>query len=126
MPPHNLIREFLSIADGVWVLYVTMAMYAGAFIWRQIHRVVLLKRGDRGAVSILKFSNSSIKSTKSKMPTTEVASPMETGPTTPSKKIRLDTETAAQPPVLRFAKLTENAFTPTRGSKLAAGYDLYR
>ena len=28
--------------------------------------------------------------------------------------------------VLRFAKLTEHAFTPTRGSKLAAGYDLYR
>ncbi|XP_069101796.1 deoxyuridine 5'-triphosphate nucleotidohydrolase, mitochondrial-like [Argopecten irradians] len=27
--------------------------------------------------------------------------------------------------ILRFAKLTENAFTPTRGSKLAAGYDLY-
>ena len=28
--------------------------------------------------------------------------------------------------LLRFAKLTEKAFTPTRGSKLAAGYDLYR
>lgn len=28
--------------------------------------------------------------------------------------------------VLRFAKLTKKAFTPTRGSKLAAGYDLYR
>ncbi|XP_052263884.1 deoxyuridine 5'-triphosphate nucleotidohydrolase-like isoform X2 [Dreissena polymorpha] len=28
-------------------------------------------------------------------------------------------------PVLRFAKLTAKAFTPTRGSKLAAGYDLY-
>ncbi|XP_033725494.1 deoxyuridine 5'-triphosphate nucleotidohydrolase, mitochondrial-like [Pecten maximus] len=27
--------------------------------------------------------------------------------------------------VLRFAKMTEYAFTPTRGSKLAAGYDLY-
>lgn len=27
--------------------------------------------------------------------------------------------------VLRFAKLTSKAFTPTRGSKLAAGYDLY-
>ncbi|KAK3101910.1 hypothetical protein FSP39_007271 [Pinctada imbricata] len=27
--------------------------------------------------------------------------------------------------ILRFAKLTEHAFTPTRGSKLAAGYDLY-
>ena len=27
---------------------------------------------------------------------------------------------------LQFAKLTENAFAPTRESKLAAGYDLYR
>ncbi|KAK7496912.1 hypothetical protein BaRGS_00011892 [Batillaria attramentaria] len=26
---------------------------------------------------------------------------------------------------LRFAKLTQNAFTPTRGSEKAAGYDLY-
>ncbi|XP_060560844.1 deoxyuridine 5'-triphosphate nucleotidohydrolase-like [Ruditapes philippinarum] len=26
---------------------------------------------------------------------------------------------------LKFAKLTQKAFTPTRGSKLAAGYDLY-
>jgi hypothetical protein len=31
-----------------------------------------------------------------------------------------------QPVQLRFAKLTENAFTPTRGSALAAGYDLCR
>ena len=28
--------------------------------------------------------------------------------------------------VLRFAKLTSNAITPSKGSKLAAGYDLYR
>lgn len=27
--------------------------------------------------------------------------------------------------ILRFAKLTNNAFSPTRGSKMAAGYDLY-
>jgi dUTP pyrophosphatase len=27
--------------------------------------------------------------------------------------------------VLKFAKLTENAFTPTRGSPKAAGLDLY-
>ena len=29
-------------------------------------------------------------------------------------------------PSLRFAKLTQNALTPTRGSKQAAGFDLYR
>ena len=28
--------------------------------------------------------------------------------------------------VLRFAKLSQNAISPTRGSKHAAGYDLYR
>ncbi len=28
--------------------------------------------------------------------------------------------------LLRYAKLTENAFQPTRGSKQAAGFDLYR
>ena len=28
--------------------------------------------------------------------------------------------------VLKFAKLSENATTPTRGSSQAAGYDLYR
>lgn len=30
-----------------------------------------------------------------------------------------------KPPVLRFCKLTKDAKTPTRGSKLSAGYDLY-
>ena len=28
--------------------------------------------------------------------------------------------------ILRFAKLTQNAIAPTKGSKRAAGYDLYR
>lgn len=30
-----------------------------------------------------------------------------------------------QNPVLKFVKLTTHAFTPTKGSTLAAGYDLY-
>ncbi|VDM02269.1 unnamed protein product [Schistocephalus solidus] len=30
-----------------------------------------------------------------------------------------------QQPVMRFSKLSANATTPTRGSELAAGYDLY-
>ncbi len=29
------------------------------------------------------------------------------------------------PAVLRFARLSENAFAPTKGSALAAGHDLY-
>ena len=33
---------------------------------------------------------------------------------------------SSQPVALRFARLTENAVKPTRGSKLAAGFDLHR
>ncbi|XP_034535845.1 deoxyuridine 5'-triphosphate nucleotidohydrolase, mitochondrial isoform X2 [Notolabrus celidotus] len=43
----------------------------------------------------------------------------------PSKKARLETKPAEERPVLRFAKLTEHATKPTRGSTKAAGYDLY-
>lgn len=45
----------------------------------------------------------------------------------PSKRARTETTTAAEErSVLRFAKLSEHATTPTRGSAKAAGYDLYR
>jgi dUTP pyrophosphatase len=30
-----------------------------------------------------------------------------------------------QLPILKFKKTSKNAITPTKGSKLAAGYDLY-
>ncbi|XP_060924204.1 deoxyuridine 5'-triphosphate nucleotidohydrolase, mitochondrial [Limanda limanda] len=43
----------------------------------------------------------------------------------PSKKTRVDTKPAGDRSVLRFAKLSEHATTPTRGSTKAAGYDLY-
>uniref|UniRef100_A0A8D3DAL8 Deoxyuridine 5'-triphosphate nucleotidohydrolase n=1 Tax=Scophthalmus maximus TaxID=52904 RepID=A0A8D3DAL8_SCOMX len=43
----------------------------------------------------------------------------------PSKRTRTDTRPADQRAVLRFAKLSEHARTPTRGSTKAAGYDLY-
>ncbi|XP_053573435.1 deoxyuridine 5'-triphosphate nucleotidohydrolase, mitochondrial [Bombina bombina] len=44
--------------------------------------------------------------------------------TSPAKRTR--EELADNPaPVLRFAKLSENAITPSRGSAKAAGYDLY-
>lgn len=43
------------------------------------------------------------------------------------KKRRIAAVTNSNTPVtLKFAKLTENATTPTRGSELAAGSDLYR
>ncbi|XP_068169644.1 deoxyuridine 5'-triphosphate nucleotidohydrolase, mitochondrial isoform X2 [Antennarius striatus] len=40
----------------------------------------------------------------------------------PSKRARTEAE---KRPVLKFAKLSEHATTPTRGSAKAAGYDLY-
>lgn len=43
----------------------------------------------------------------------------------PSKRTKIETA-AEERPVLRFAKLSEHATTPTRGSAKAAGYDLYR
>ena len=42
------------------------------------------------------------------------------------QKLNLITESVRPQPVLKFAKLSENAFAPTRGSRLAAGFDLYR
>lgn len=46
----------------------------------------------------------------------------------PSKRARTETTAAAaeERPVLRFAKLSEHATAPSRGSAKAAGYDLYR
>jgi dUTP pyrophosphatase len=32
---------------------------------------------------------------------------------------------SANESILRFAKLTDNAYTPTKGSQYAAGFDLY-
>ncbi|XP_024151049.1 deoxyuridine 5'-triphosphate nucleotidohydrolase, mitochondrial isoform X1 [Oryzias melastigma] len=43
----------------------------------------------------------------------------------PSKRARTEPKAEEQRTILRFAKLSENATTPTRGSSKAAGYDLY-
>ncbi|XP_054626444.1 deoxyuridine 5'-triphosphate nucleotidohydrolase, mitochondrial isoform X1 [Dunckerocampus dactyliophorus] len=43
----------------------------------------------------------------------------------PPKRARTEASPAEERAVLRFAKLTEHATTPTRGSAKAAGYDLY-
>ncbi|XP_041799362.1 deoxyuridine 5'-triphosphate nucleotidohydrolase, mitochondrial isoform X2 [Chelmon rostratus] len=56
------------------------------------------------------------------MPVLEVTDASEISP---SKRPRTETKPAEERPVLRFAKLSENATTPTRGSAKAAGYDLY-
>lgn len=47
----------------------------------------------------------------------------KTGEVQPAKKPKI---MPTDEVVLEFAKLSENAYTPTRGSKYAAGYDLYR
>ncbi|XP_076023734.1 deoxyuridine 5'-triphosphate nucleotidohydrolase, mitochondrial [Genypterus blacodes] len=43
----------------------------------------------------------------------------------PSKRPKFEPQAVADRPVLRFAKLSEHATTPSRGSTKAAGYDLY-
>lgn len=57
------------------------------------------------------------------MPALEVA---EDSSISPSKKARRETKPTEERAVLRFAKLSEHATRPTRGSSRAAGYDLYR
>ncbi|KAM6942592.1 deoxyuridine 5'-triphosphate nucleotidohydrolase, mitochondrial [Xenentodon cancila] len=56
------------------------------------------------------------------MPVLEVTG---ASPVSPSKKARIDTKPEEERPVLKFAKLSDQATTPTRGSTKAAGYDLY-
>lgn len=57
------------------------------------------------------------------MPVLEVA---DACAVSPSKRTRTETNPADERPILRFAKLSEHATTPSRGSAKAAGYDLYR
>lgn len=52
--------------------------------------------------------------------------PILTDATEMSPTKRAKTAPAEDRAVLRFAKLSENATAPTRGSARAAGYDLYR
>ncbi|XP_028984657.1 deoxyuridine 5'-triphosphate nucleotidohydrolase, mitochondrial isoform X1 [Betta splendens] len=49
----------------------------------------------------------------------------DAAPVSPSKKPRTETNLTEERPVLRFARLSNHATTPTRGSSKAAGYDLY-
>uniref|UniRef100_A0A3P8V8R2 Deoxyuridine 5'-triphosphate nucleotidohydrolase n=1 Tax=Cynoglossus semilaevis TaxID=244447 RepID=A0A3P8V8R2_CYNSE len=57
-------------------------------------------------------------------PTLEL-SEHQTASVSPSKKAKLEAAAAEERAVLRFAKLSEHATTPTRGSSNAAGFDLY-
>ncbi|XP_077993843.1 uncharacterized protein LOC144447640 [Glandiceps talaboti] len=53
----------------------------------------------------------------------QVPMPSTTSSGSPDRK-RQKLEMPVNNVILKFAKITSNAFTPTRGSKLAAGYDL--
>ncbi|KAE8617798.1 hypothetical protein XENTR_v10009199 [Xenopus tropicalis] len=57
------------------------------------------------------------------LPATQVM-PVTTVSTSPAKRSK-DEVTYPAGPVLKFAKLSDQAYTPTRGSTRAAGYDLY-
>ncbi|KPP62538.1 deoxyuridine 5'-triphosphate nucleotidohydrolase, mitochondrial-like [Scleropages formosus] len=57
------------------------------------------------------------------MPSSDV-SKLDCGAISPAKRFRVEAEAELRP-VLKFAKLSENATVPTRGSARAAGYDLY-
>ena len=60
------------------------------------------------------------------MPTVgETCSPAKV-PRLEDAEVRKPAITSLQQPTLKFAKLSDNAYTPTRGSKQAAGFDLYR
>ena len=43
-----------------------------------------------------------------------------------TRSYSIDNKTRMTPPVLRFKRLTENAFAPVKGSPEAAGFDLIR
>lgn len=60
------------------------------------------------------------------MPVLEVTGVTDASAVSPSKRPKTETKPAENGAVLRFAKLSEHATAPTRGSTKAAGYDLYR
>jgi hypothetical protein len=57
---------------------------------------------------------------KSNMPTSTLAASEST-----PKKLCLHSSSAEQKTVLKFVKISDKAQAPTKGSPLAAGYDLY-
>ncbi|XP_061078053.1 deoxyuridine 5'-triphosphate nucleotidohydrolase, mitochondrial isoform X3 [Conger conger] len=59
------------------------------------------------------------------MPCSEVSETTNGLSTSPAKRLRAEIEREPAKAILKFAKLSENATAPTRGSSRAAGYDLY-
>ena len=91
------------------------------YVWVEMTRNSTVTFGSKGTIVVCQKFNLFAGKVHTKMP--EVATERNTESEPLQKRqctMPLDSV------LLRFAKLTEHAFTPTRGSKLAAGYDLYR
>ena len=104
----NCIRGFR------WVTFVILNTFSAEMI--PSPRQILIVAGR--ALSLTTSVRSRTLTTQ-KMPT---AGETEDCPVTKAPRMA-DVE---KPVVLKFSKLTDVAFTPTKGSKQAAGYDLYR
>ncbi|XP_038058233.1 deoxyuridine 5'-triphosphate nucleotidohydrolase-like [Patiria miniata] len=117
-------RKMISMRRGLW-----------GKVSRQnqtIPREILsFPSGGGGSVYDTTLSLATVSSSSSTEFTDQMPGAAEETTYSPSsKRARLDegnmpTNTAILPPVLRFAKLSENATPPVRGSELAAGHDLY-
>ncbi|KAG9337035.1 hypothetical protein JZ751_029894 [Albula glossodonta] len=59
------------------------------------------------------------------MPCSEASEAVGGIANSPSKRLRTETDPVPVKSILKFAKLSENATVPTKGSVRAAGYDLY-
>ncbi|KAJ7994814.1 hypothetical protein DPEC_G00253370 [Dallia pectoralis] len=77
------------------------------------------REGSRNADIIQKIFQKPLR----KMPCTELTHVAEVSPVKKTKKDLAPEDVNA--PVLKFAKLSDNATAPTRGSAKAAGYDMY-
>ena len=87
-------------------------------IWRQIQKIAGTSILSSASVKYLFRHQQTQKLSKMPEIRDETSSPV-------AKEPRLEIQREAGP-VMKFAKLTPEAFTPTRGSKQAAGFDLYR
>ncbi|GFR82874.1 deoxyuridine 5'-triphosphate nucleotidohydrolase [Elysia marginata] len=99
-----------------------------AHIWRTLsaaaHRDLRHRTIPEGTSQVYSYTAQRSFLLQSRMPSQETES--NTRPRSRSRSpIERKMPSSQSNPILRFAKLSENATAPTRGSALAAGYDLY-
>ncbi|KAJ8252436.1 hypothetical protein COCON_G00217480 [Conger conger] len=88
--------------------------------------MILWKRLTQGRIKTRQILRAGIEfRQKSNMPCSEVSETTNGLSTSPAKRLRAEIEREPAKAILKFAKLSENATAPTRGSSRAAGYDLY-